>query len=123
MRRITIDLLLALCLYLAFGIMAKGMAFAQNVTPPEMGGVVVSLPKEIRIVWHKHHFFWKECVEANGPSQISAMGCFVMRDGVCHVYAPDPPFNPAIAGKGTDAGKWWALGHEVKHCFDGEFHT
>jgi hypothetical protein len=41
-----------------------------------------------------------------------------MVDGVCHVFAPDPPM---VEGKYV-FGQWGTLGHEIKHCFDGSFH-
>ena len=83
----------------------------------------------VRIVWHKTNSPWTECLAAYPnasrairASLMNSQGCFVVREGVCHVYAPDPEFNPSRAGSGSEATIWWILGHEVKHCFDGLFH-
>lgn len=46
-------------------------------------------------------------------------GCYKVFGGVCTVIAPDPPLR---ADGSYYAGQWAILGHEVKHCFDGEFH-
>ena len=78
-----------------------------------------SLPKEVRVVWHRVADPWRECLAAypKGMGQnyrarlMLAGGCYVMRGDVCHVYAPDGP-DAQLA----------ILGHELKHCFDGNFH-
>jgi len=51
-------------------------------------------------------------------------GCYFRADdGVCYVVAPDPAVRIMANGR-----RWYefnqraALGHEVKHCFDGRFH-
>ena len=97
--------------------------FAQ--TPPGEPGIGgEEVTKEVRIVWHKTNQAWKACRKfyPNERKCMEATGVFVVLDGVCHVYAPDPVFNPALAGGGSHASYWWILGHEVKHCFDGFFH-
>lgn len=65
---------------------------------------------EQRIVWHKASDLdlYALC-RAN-----DVRGCFWRSGGACHVVAPD-------------IGKWSphsleTLGHEVKHCFDKDWH-
>ena len=43
-------------------------------------------------------------------------------DGVCYVYAPDPPVIEKDGKKTYKYSQWAILGHEIKHCFDGQFH-
>ncbi len=40
-----------------------------------------------------------------------ALGCYGWKDNVCYVYSDDTPES------------MMTLGHEVKHCFDGNFHN
>jgi hypothetical protein len=50
-------------------------------------------------------------------------GCYYRAGEVCTVVAPDPAIRTAANGKRWyDFNQWAALGHEVKHCFDGYFH-
>jgi hypothetical protein len=43
-------------------------------------------------------------------------------DGVCHIWAPDPPVTVVDGKRVFKQGQWGTLGHELKHCFDGAFH-
>ena len=50
-------------------------------------------------------------------------GCYFRAGDVCTVVAPDPAIRRAANGKRWyNFDQWAALGHEVKHCFDGRFH-
>lgn len=50
-------------------------------------------------------------------------GCYFRDGALCTVVAPDPAVRIAANGKRWyEWAQWSALGHEVKHCFDGNFH-
>ena len=50
-------------------------------------------------------------------------GCYFRAGDVCYVVAPDPAVRTAANGRRWyEYNQWAALGHEVKHCFDGRFH-
>jgi hypothetical protein len=50
-------------------------------------------------------------------------GCYYRAGEVCHVVAPDPAIRQGASGRRWyEPDQWAALGHEVKHCFDGRFH-
>lgn len=71
----------------------------------------VSFENSVGLVqWHKltHEGVQQTCSTANDNWVYAA--CYKMVDNVCHVYSEDKP--EAMA----------ALGHELKHCFDGLFH-
>ena len=77
--------------------------------------------QEIKIVWHKTDQAWKDAVKLRGIRLEKALeinGFYFLENGICHVYAPDPPMQ----GDKYSVGQWGTLGHEVKHCFDGLFH-
>jgi hypothetical protein len=77
--------------------------------------------REVRIVWHKTEKAWAVVVRQYGAKLHNVWhsnGTYVVMNGVCHVYAPDPPLKN---GEYVN-GQWGTLGHEVKHCFDGQFH-
>lgn len=42
----------------------------------------------------------------------NSIGCYIWRDRVCHVYI----------GQGSLPQELAVTGHEVKHCFDGNWH-
>ena len=81
---------------------------ASNPIPPQ-GGIPVS------IMWHKTTL---PLLIREGNRYHTLNGRFQMINGVCHVWAPDPP----VANRAYTMGQWGTLGHEIKHCFDGLFH-
>ena len=89
----------------------------------------------IQIVWHKTDTAIGDCMrhQAAMTPRLPRLfykpiygkdferlgeGCVIMDKGVCHVYAKD---SPVIDGR-FEKDQWAVLGHEVKHCFDGNFH-
>jgi len=75
--------------------------------------------KPVTIVWHKTENAWAAYVkERGGRLDATTNGFYLIRDGTCHIYAPDPK---VIDRKYTNS-QWATLGHEIKHCFDGRFH-
>jgi hypothetical protein len=73
----------------------------------------------VSIVWHKTDKAWAVLANERGEKpSLTARGAYFMRNGVCHVFAPDPPMDE---GKYVFS-QWSTLGHEIKHCFDGAFH-
>lgn len=83
-----------------------------------------SVPKNgITIVWHKleRSGYVFEAQVGNGIME-RVNGYSRIVNGVCHVWAPDPPMIVKNGKPTFDYGQWGTLGHEVKHCFDGRFH-
>ena len=76
-------------------------------------------PTLVSIIWHKSQ---SQVIRLHDGKTILLNGRYQMINGVCHVWAPDPPIS-IINGKRTyELNQWGTLGHEVKHCFDGRFH-
>lgn len=97
------------------------MTLAMPVVAQELPVINETVSKPVTIVWHKTEEAWKACRHfyPNDRGCLSAIGVFVVVKGVCHVYAPDYPADIRQVNWQT---AWWAVGHEVKHCFDGFFH-
>lgn len=77
----------------------------------------------IPIVWHKLDkpiTKLERC--GNDICEAVVNGKYRIIDGVCHVWALDPPVKIVNGRRVFDLGQWATLGHEVKHCFDGKFH-
>lgn len=75
----------------------------------------------VSVVWHKVEpgHVWADCIRLEGRDcPATTKGFTIMRNGVCHVYVVDKP--DGISGDDSDYG---TLGHELKHCVDGKFHT
>jgi hypothetical protein len=73
----------------------------------------------VSIVWHKTYKAWAvQAKEMGEKVNLNVTGTHFVKNGVCHVFAPDPPM---VEGKYV-FGQWGTLGHEIKHCFDGSFH-
>ena len=84
--------------------------------PTDMGPTCVRT-----FAWHRTEHAWRYYVELYGARLNPwTQGFYFQHDGVCHVYAPDPPLLP---GRRYTPGQWGTLGHEVKHCCDGNFHA
>ena len=64
------------------------------------------------VQWHKltHEGVEKQCRPYYAKEGWQVAACYKMIDNVCHIYAEDGQTKMA------------ALGHELKHCFDGLFH-
>ena len=75
----------------------------------------------VQIMWHKTTNPAVDCANVHGKVSSDTSGCYVWRQTVCHVYAPDPPI-PIQNAAGYHRLQWSTLGHEIKHCFDGNFH-
>lgn len=77
-------------------------------------GTAPALKEKVSVRWIRttESDVWKIC----GMGRI---GCSAVREDVCYVYAPDPPMKNRWSFK---IEQWGVLGHEVKHCFDGNFH-
>lgn len=71
-------------------------------TPP------VSDPDVVRVKWVRMSSVELKC-------GMGAKGCYRMLGNTCVVYTPIP--RP-----GYDLTLHAILGHEVRHCFDGDFH-
>lgn len=61
----------------------------------------------MRVVWVRVDNVTKECG--------NALGCYRIRGGTCFVYTRH-------ARVIFDVGLHQVLGHEIQHCFDGDFH-
>ena len=59
---------------------------------------------------------------AKGSLKTKAGGCYQKFGDTCVVVAPDPAVEVVGGKRVYRHGQWGALGHEVKHCFDGYFH-
>jgi hypothetical protein len=75
----------------------------------------------VTVVWHRADTseVRQEYMRRYGKSEaLNEIGGFYYWDqGQCHVYAPD-----TASKSGVINGELDMLGHEVKHCFDGQFH-
>ena len=97
------------------------LALAACATPTVAPGAGAAAPREMRIVWHRTDTAWADEVrEFGGKINTDTTAFYRVINGVCHVWAPDPPLEP---GRRYRANQWASLGHEIKHCFDGAFHS
>lgn len=78
--------------------------------------------RAVPVVWHRVNSEAEILVICKERGTVgyarSLNGCYRRENGVCHIYAPDPPMKDGQYVK----GQWGTLGHEIKHCFDGRFH-
>lgn len=84
--------------------------------PTDMGETCIRT-----FAWHRTENAWRTYADLHrAPLNPWLNGFIFEHDGVCHVYAPDPPLGP---GRTYRPGQWGTLGHEIKHCCDGAFHA
>ena len=104
----------------AFCLLTSALALgACSTTPPVPPDATVSGP--VPIVWIRTDQAWHAVVQRHGGRiNVNTLAFYTWHDGICYVYAPDPPLGP---GRAYRAGQWASLGHEVKHCFDGNYHA
>lgn len=75
--------------------------------------------ESIPIVWHRLEGATTVFIKGQ---PVAVKGFAKIREGVCHVYAPDSPVQVVDGKRVYKYDQWATLGHEVKHCFDGSFH-
>lgn len=79
----------------------------------------------VKVQWHRTNNAFAEARRLGlnvVPDQIHIRGFKYFDGEVCHVFAPDPPVQIEDGKRTYRDGQWGTLGHEVKHCFDKQFH-
>jgi hypothetical protein len=77
-------------------------------TPPPAGNVTV--------VWNRVEDPHAVCQSLSGrPQFLNILGCAHRTERVCSIYAPAPRGE-------QDLQRFATLGHELMHCFDGNWH-
>lgn len=71
----------------------------------------------MQVVWHRVNNVHSLCQRLTGRQVLfgKVRGCAIWNKQVCHIYAPD--FKNI-----EERERMATLGHELKHCFDGQWH-
>lgn len=88
------------------------VTIAALIATAALVGCASAPPNTVLVQWHKmeHAQVQQVCTEGLDDGKRFIAACYKMIDKVCHIYAGDGQTKMA------------ALGHELKHCFDGNFH-
>lgn len=87
-----------------------------------------NVSSDMLVIWHDNQSaeeLQKTCGHriAQGDASMP-MGCFVKDKGICHIYTmKQEDYISPKTGKYNPL--WWyaAIGHELRHCRDGAFHS
>ena len=94
--------------YLAFAILFLAGCQILPIASPLIKDVAL---EHRSIQWIRTDKLPEKCLEKNPK----AIGCAVYDPRRCEVYAPEPEHQ-------NDHTKFYILGHEFLHCFNGKFH-
>ena len=81
-----------------------------------------TLQPGISIEWHRTLNAPADCIKLRKDAPQNTVGCSKMIEGICHIWAPDTAVRVINGKRIAIQGQWATLGHEVKHCFDGDYH-
>jgi hypothetical protein len=70
----------------------------------------------VAVVWNRVEDPHAVCQSLSGrPQFLNILGCAHRTERVCSIYAPAPRSE-------QDLQRFATLGHELMHCFDGDWH-
>jgi hypothetical protein len=85
------------------------LLLAGCATPPPPAG-------NVSVVWNRVEDPHAVCQSLSGrPQFLNILGCAQRTERVCSIYAPAPRGE-------HDLQRFATLGHELMHCFDGNWH-